>query len=68
MLEAVLKKVKGLWVDRNMGIHVGWGSWLTNLRFADDIMLLAASQDMMMTMLQDLKKNGNDSWFEHTYG
>ncbi|CAG9130127.1 unnamed protein product [Plutella xylostella] len=50
-LEEIFKGLAVLWTDR--GIDIG-GRRLTNLRFADDIVLFATSAPTLQTMLEDL--------------
>ena len=58
VLEEVLREVQADWKRKGRGIHVtgshGENELLTNLRFADDIILLATSRSHVKHMLQDL--------------
>jgi hypothetical protein len=55
-LEEVMRKVKLKWKGRNYGIRLGYTttSTLTNLRFADDIVLTARSLPQIKQMLADV--------------
>ena len=48
-----MRILKQSWVDRGLGIRLG-GRRLTNLRFADDLLLIASSLKSAKTMLSDL--------------
>ena len=58
LFNAVLQKVLGpiqtKWKAKGFGFQVKAGSRLTNLRFADDILLVAAGAAEMESMLNDL--------------
>ena len=56
VLEDALSSTVKSWEDRNFGLEMGsMGSTrLTNLRFADDILLIATSKQDIVTMLSDL--------------
>ena len=55
-LEKCMRAAKARWVRKKWGISVGYGEegQLTNLRFADDIMLLGRSLSQVKEMLADL--------------
>jgi len=57
LLEHILRKLKPTWSARRVGIEMSLGTetYLTNLRFADDILLLAHSKKQITDMLQDLQ-------------
>ena len=56
--ESIMRKVKAKWNDKGWGIplhpHHITGNVLTNLRFADDILVLAASLPQVREMIADL--------------
>jgi hypothetical protein len=56
VLEKALREVKKKWAARRAGIQVGYGKegFLTNLRFADDILLIGRSLAGVRRMLADL--------------
>ena len=57
VLEEVMRKVKVKWAKRGYGIQVDYGKEeeaLTNLRFADDILLTARSLPQIKQMLSDV--------------
>ena len=51
-----MRGVKPRWEQRKLGVWVGGDGdkYLTNLRFADDIVLIATSRDDIVTMLRDM--------------
>ena len=51
-LEEIFKKLN--WNEKKYGIEVD-GEYLSNLRFADDILLLANSADQLQNMINKLK-------------
>jgi hypothetical protein len=53
VLEKVFRKIQPKWVEKGWGVKVG-GKRLTNLRFADDVILVASSKKQITTMLEDL--------------
>jgi len=57
VLEEALSSTKSTWIKKRFGIQVGkcHEDRLTNLRFADDILLIGTSQQMITTMLEDLQ-------------
>ena len=56
VIEHVLKGVKSKWVANGWGVQLGWlpEDNLTNLRFADDILLTARSLPQLKQMLSDV--------------
>jgi hypothetical protein len=54
VLEVVMRDIKDSWSRRHFGIDVGVAERLTNLRFADDVLLVGSSLQQVSTMLQDL--------------
>ena len=56
VLEEVMRECQTGWRRKGWGVHVGDSleRRLTNLRFADDLLLLAASRAQVKHMLQDL--------------
>ena len=56
VLEQAMQGAKNKWRHRGFGIRAGGeDEWLTNLRFADDILLIGTSRAMIKEMLEDLK-------------
>ena len=51
-----MKDVKEKWAKKGWGIHLGWGveEKMTNLRFADDILLTARTLPQIKKMLGDV--------------
>ena len=56
LLEHVFKQLKQRWTTRKYGIRLGHTSLttLTNLRFADDVLLFASTLPQLTSMLSDL--------------
>jgi hypothetical protein len=54
VLEVVMRDIKDPWSRRHFGIDVGVAERLTNLRFADDVLLVGSSLQQVSTMLEDL--------------
>ena len=56
LLEYIMREVKPEWVRKHMGLRVGHTDLcqLTNLRFADDLLLVAKTLPMIRTMLSDI--------------
>ena len=56
LLEDIMREVKPEWVRKHMGLRVGHTDLcqLTNLRFADDLLLVAKTLPMIRTMLSDI--------------
>ena len=55
VLEYALSNTCASWESRRCGLQLGHTEeWLSNLRFADDILLFATSRDMVEGMLGDL--------------
>ena len=65
-LEDLFKQIKHKWRSKAFGIQLGHttDSRLTNLRFADDVVLLAPNLQQPTTMLQDLDGNARDYGLE----
>ena len=57
LLEEVFKKLRESWDQKAFGIPLGYDNTaqLTNLRFADDVLLLAQNQRHITQMLSDLQ-------------
>jgi hypothetical protein len=53
VLEKVFKRIQLKWAEKDWGIKVD-GKRLTNLRFADDVILVASSKNQVAMMLEDL--------------
>ena len=60
VLEQVIRTVKEKWRKKKLGIQLGCGpdSFVTNLRFADDILLVGRSLHQIKQMLVDLRLEG----------
>jgi hypothetical protein len=56
VLEHIMRRVKARWASKGYGLQLGYLSdtGLTNLRFADDILLLARTLPQIKTMLADV--------------
>ena len=52
-LDEIFKKLN--WNEKNYGIEID-GEYLSNLRFADDILLLTNSADQLQNMINELKR------------
>ena len=55
VLEFAMGDIQVLWKSRRCGIELKEGERLTNLRFADDILLFATSREMLSEVLRGLK-------------
>ena len=53
VLEDIVKPLKDRWIKRRWGVNVN-GEYLNNLRFADDILLVASSRKQLASMLREL--------------
>ena len=53
VLEDIMRDVKPAWIRRNIGLELG-NVLLSELRFADDLLLLATSTPAMRSMLGDV--------------
>jgi hypothetical protein len=60
VLEEVMRKVKVKWTSKKYGRQLGYGldSILTNLRFADDIVLVGRSLPQIKQMIADVRSEG----------
>ena len=58
VLEKTLRRAKESWGRKGWGLRMegGMDERLTNLRFADDILLIATSRDQLKSMIEDLEK------------
>ena len=56
VLEDLFKTLKNKWALRKLGVQLGYttSTTLTNLRFADDVLLVAPTQKQLTEMLTDL--------------
>lgn len=61
VLEQVFTKLKLEWARRGCGLEVSLGAkrHLSNLRFADDVLLFASTQKQLVTMLTELKEEAS---------
>ena len=57
VLEKMFRTIKAKWVDSKTGIDFGHRR-LANLRFADDILLIAPSLQKLKDMIRDLAHAG----------
>ena len=57
LLEKIVREVKPQWAKKRYGIQLGVGDShrVTNLRFADDVLLVAGSKAQLISMLTDFK-------------
>ena len=53
-MEFIFRSLKVKWNRSSVGLDMGAGERLTNLRFADDVLLMADSKKRMQSMLEDL--------------
>jgi hypothetical protein len=60
VLEQVMRTVKAKWGARKYGIQLGFGhdSTVTNMRFADDILLIGRSLQQIKRMIADVASEG----------
>ena len=54
MMESIFRSLKIKWNPSKVGLEMGAVERLTNLRFADDVLLLTDSKKRMLSMLEDL--------------
>ena len=67
VLESVFRKLKAKWQNRRCGITMGSEEQLSNLRFADDVLLVASSRQHIQSMIQDLLEEASKVGLEmHT--
>ena len=66
VLEEVTRKVKAKWASKKYGRQLGYGpdSVLTNLWFADDILLVARSLPQLQQMIADVRSEGAKAGLE----
>ena len=66
MLENVLRKIKPAWHEKGYGVAVGENDAgvLTNLLFADDLLLVASSKKQIKRMLEDLVTSAREVGLE----
>eukprot|EP00973_Karenia_brevis_P084975 11791255-Karenia_brevis.AAC.1 len=62
VLQKAMEKIQEDWRQKGLGIDVGFGqlSSLCNLRFADDILIIASSNADLKRMLQDVSEATRD--------
>eukprot|EP00959_Pyramimonas_sp_CCMP1952_P218022 4559705-Pyramimonas_sp.AAC.1 len=60
LLESIMRDLKQEWANKGFGVKVGTRR-LTNLRFADDIMLIGSSRAHVRRMLEDLSVRAGES-------
>ena len=60
VLEEVMRKVKAKWTTKGYGRQLGYSDYtvLTNLRFADDILLVGRSLPQIKRMIEDVQREG----------
>ena len=71
VLEVVFRRLKERWEKRKWGLrmHATWPTrWLTNLRFADDVMLTATTLPQLEKMLGDLAEEARKAGLELHFG
>ena len=56
LLEHIFRKLKPKWRELGIGIDMGTEERLNNLRFADDVLLIAKKRPHMVKMLDDLQR------------
>ena len=56
LLEHVFRKLKVKWRELGIGIDMGTDERLNNLRFADDVLLIAKKKPHLVKMLEDLQR------------
>ena len=56
LLEHIFRRLKIKWKERGMGIDMGTDERLSNLRFADDVLLVAKKKPHLVKMLEDLQQ------------
>ena len=54
VLEKLMRGLEDKWRKKRWGVQTGFSSRLLNLRFADDLLLIATSKHQATKMLQDL--------------
>jgi hypothetical protein len=59
-LEGIFRKIQPLWRERGWGVQAG-DQLLCNLRFADDVVLIASSKYQVTRMLEDLMTAAADT-------
>jgi len=66
LLEHIMSDVKPTWVEKKWGIQLGHGqgSHLTNLRFADDVLLVSTSLHRLKSMLSQLSTKAKTTGLE----
>jgi hypothetical protein len=69
-LEEGLRKCKLKWTEKGYGMEVGHpsGDKLTNLRFADDVVLTAKTLPQLIAMIDDLAAEAGRLGLERTLG
>ena len=62
VLDDILRRAQPIWRRKGYGISLGSNDAdiLTNLRFADDLLLVASSEKQIRTMLEDLMKEAGE--------
>ena len=71
VLEVVFRRLKERWEKRKWGLrmHATWPTrWLTNLRFADDVMLTATTLPQLEKMVGDLAEEARKAGLELHFG
>lgn len=60
VLEQVMRRVKTKWKERKYGVQLGYSSntMVTNLRFADDILVVGRSLPQIKQMIADIVEEG----------
>ena len=68
VLEYMFGPLKRKWHRRGLGLNIGIEENLTNLRFADDVLLVTSSLEDLKTMLSDLQHAAGTIGLEIHYG
>jgi hypothetical protein len=63
-LEDCMRRAKLKWAAKKWGINVGTGDLLTNLRFADDLLIVGRSLFQVKSMLEDLATEAKKAGLE----
>ena len=67
-LQSVFARLAAKWADEGAGIKITELRWLTNLRFADDVLLTAGSAEVLEAMLADLAREAGAVGLQLHYG
>ena len=59
-----MRTVKAKWRRKRWGLKLGATRWITNLRFADDVLLIGTSLHQVRNMLQDVRAAARERGLE----